>query len=179
MLAFGSSFLRFGLVSSLLIIAIRCLVVIIVVVVIVVVVELVGILLSVVHVVAFFTQKSFSSEPVDGVGDQLLLDLFAQVVVELKAFLGVGSDGVLGFGDLWGRKEVEEGFRGNGDLDDTRLFGVCMELSIKSDLTQMPFTMGRRLTLVALLFAFMANSQVFAGLPLDLVALSMIVHDLG
>jgi 16S rRNA G1207 methylase RsmC len=52
--------------------------------------------------------KGFASEPIDGTGNDLLLDVLSELIVELKALLDVGC----GFGFLcrglgW-LEEVEE-----------------------------------------------------------------------
>lgn len=69
--------------------------------------------------------QSLSGEPVDGAGDQLLLDVLTELVVELEALLNVGGSIIvlLAWCVGWG-EEVEEGLGGNGLLDDTRLFCV-------------------------------------------------------
>ena len=57
--------------------------------------------------------QSFTSEPVDGAGNELLLDILAELVVKLEAFFNIRSRVVLlGIiiigGRLWGREEVEK-----------------------------------------------------------------------
>jgi len=56
-----------------------------------------------------FMRKCFTSEPVNSTWDQLLLDLFANLVVQLQPLFDVFSDlflFVLRW--LWRREEVEE-----------------------------------------------------------------------
>jgi hypothetical protein len=50
--------------------------------------------------------QSLASEPVDGTGDELLLDVLAELVVELETLLDVRGSIVLLI--LWGRGWVEE-----------------------------------------------------------------------
>lgn len=72
--------------------------------------------------------ESLSGEPVNGAGDQLLLDVLAELVVELEALLNVrGSVIVLLAGCVGWGEEVEERLGRDGLLDDTRLFCVCFD----------------------------------------------------
>lgn len=78
------------------------------------------------HVVTELLElKGFTGEPVDGTGNELLLDVFTELVVELKALLDIAGDGIVVIGGgLWGREEVEEGFGGHADLDNAGLLGA-------------------------------------------------------
>ena len=64
------------------------------------------VLVEVVH--AVLELKSLAGEPVDGAGNELLLDVFSKLVVELKTLLNVGGSIVLILGRAWGVEEVEE-----------------------------------------------------------------------
>lgn len=80
--------------------------------------------------------QSLTGEPVDGTGNQLLLDILTQLVVQLQALLNVASNGLVII-DRWlrGGEEVEEGLGGHADLDNAGLLGVCGksgEVRIKS-----------------------------------------------
>jgi hypothetical protein len=70
--------------------------------------------------------QGLAREPVNGTRDKLLLDVFAQLVVELETVLDVerGLLVVLCRG-LRRREEVEERLGRDGLFDDTGLLGVC------------------------------------------------------
>jgi hypothetical protein len=90
---------------------------------------LIFVVLEVLHVTAHTLElTSLAGEPVDGTGNELLLDVLTELVVELQALLEIQGVLVLlievGRG-LGGSEEVEEAFRGNSALDDTGLLGVC------------------------------------------------------
>lgn len=74
--------------------------------------------------------EGLPGEPVNGAGDQLLLDVLTELVVELEALLNVGGGIIilLTWCVGWG-EEVEERLGGNGLLDDTRLFCVYFDSS--------------------------------------------------
>jgi len=78
--------------------------------------------------VQFLELKSLSSEPIDRTGDELLLDILSQLIVQFEAFLNIRCSiiVVLVCGSLWWREEVEEGLRGDGLLNDTGLLGICV-----------------------------------------------------
>ena len=70
--------------------------------------------------------QRLASEPVDGAGDELLLDVFAELVVELQLRFDLLVDLLFVILRWRGRvEEVEEGWRGNGLLDDAGLLCVC------------------------------------------------------
>lgn len=69
--------------------------------------------------------ESLAREPVNGTGDKLLLDVLAELVVELQALLDIGCRIVVVLGWwLWWREEVEERFGWNGLLYDPGLLCV-------------------------------------------------------
>ena len=72
--------------------------------------------------------EGLPGEPVNGAGNQLLLDVLTELVVELEALLDVGSGIIvlLAWCVGWG-EEVEEGLGGDGLLDDTGLFCVWFD----------------------------------------------------
>jgi hypothetical protein len=75
--------------------------------------------------------KSLAGEPVDSAGDELLLDVLTELVVELEALLDVGGGIVvlLVLGRARGVEEVEERLCGNGLLDNAGLLCVCLGLA--------------------------------------------------
>lgn len=75
--------------------------------------------------------KSLSSEPVDGTWNELLLDVLAELVVELQALLDVGGGIVIILlsWDRWWGEEVEERLGWDGLLDDAGLLGVYVRVS--------------------------------------------------
>jgi len=76
--------------------------------------------------VEFLKGKGLASEPVDGAGNELLLDILTELVVELQTLLDIGSSIVILIGRGLGRREeVEERLGRYRLLDDTRLLGVC------------------------------------------------------
>jgi hypothetical protein len=82
--------------------------------------------LALVEVLNVLILQSLAGEPVDGAGNELLLDVLAKLVVELETLLNVGGSIILiVLRGLWGVEEVEERLRGDGLLDDARLLGVC------------------------------------------------------
>jgi len=70
--------------------------------------------------------KSLSSEPINRTGDELLLDILSQLIVEFKTFLDIRCSiiVVLVCRCLWRREEVEEGFGRDSLLDNTGLLGI-------------------------------------------------------
>jgi len=80
--------------------------------------------ISLVEVVDALVLESFARKPVDGARDQLLLDVFAELVVELKTLLDVFSGLLVVRGRGGRREEVEEGFGGDGLLYKTGLLSV-------------------------------------------------------
>jgi hypothetical protein len=85
------------------------------------------------HVIIHLLElKSLTSKPIDSTGDQLLLNVLPQLVVELQAFLDV-SGSIIIILICWRLRrgeEVEEGLGWNGLLDNSGLLGVCEILSI-------------------------------------------------
>ena len=70
--------------------------------------------------------KRLTSKPVDGMGNELLLDILAKLVVKLEALLDVGSSIVVALGRVLRRgEEVEERLSGNSLLNNTGLLGSC------------------------------------------------------
>lgn len=74
--------------------------------------------------------EGLASEPVNGVGNELFLDILAQLVVQFKALFNLGTDVEVGILLIflrgrcgWG-KEVEERLGGYSFLDNTSLLGV-------------------------------------------------------
>jgi hypothetical protein len=96
--------------------------IILVIILIVKLIKLIGI-----HIVTkFFELKGLASEPVDGAGDKLLLDIFSELVVEFETLLDIRSDGIIVIrGGLRGGEEVEKGLCWYCNLDNTSLFCVC------------------------------------------------------
>jgi hypothetical protein len=82
-------------------------------------------------IVQLLELKSLASKPVDSTGDQLLLNIFAELVVKLKALLDVASGivRILLGGRLGGVEEVEERLGLDGLLDNASLLGVCTLVS--------------------------------------------------
>lgn len=73
--------------------------------------------------------KSLTSEPVDGTGDKLLLDILTELVVKLEALLdvGLGILIVVVAGSLGRGEEVEERLCGDCLLHDTGLLSVWID----------------------------------------------------
>lgn len=70
--------------------------------------------------------KGLTSEPVDGTGDELLLDILTELVIELKTLLDIGGGGLVVISrGLRGGEEVEERLGRNGLLDNAGLLGGC------------------------------------------------------
>lgn len=104
---------------------VRLLVLIAVLAQVILVVILVEVLLVKVILVQLLKCESLSSKPVDSTRNQLLLDVLAELVVELQALLDVGSSVVVILGRcLGGREEVEEGLGGDGLLHNASLLCV-------------------------------------------------------
>lgn len=85
-------------------------------------------------IVQLLELKSLTGKPVDSTGDQLLLDVLAELVVKLKALLDV-TGGVIVLllgGRLGGVEEVEERLGLDSLLDNASLLGVCNILSVGS-----------------------------------------------
>ena len=76
--------------------------------------------------VQFLELKSLSSEPVNRTRNELLLDVFSQLIVEFKTFLDIRCSVIVVFvcWCLWWREEVEEGFCWNSLLNNTGLLCV-------------------------------------------------------
>ena len=73
--------------------------------------------------------ECLAREPVNGTGDELLLDVLAQLVVQLQAVLDVGRGIIILLcRGLRGREEVEKGVGRDSLLDDAGLLGVCAVL---------------------------------------------------
>jgi hypothetical protein len=96
-----------------------------VVLVIILVFEILGIEIILIN---SLVDESFTGEPVDGTGNELLLDVLTELVVELQELLDLRSDVIIllvvlrrGLG--W-REESEEGLSRNRLLNDTGLLGV-------------------------------------------------------
>ena len=108
------------------IILVRLLLIFIILVIILIIV-LVVLIIKVLEVILIelLESEGLAGEPVDGAGNELLLDVFPELVVELETLLDVGSSivVVLNRGLGWG-EEVEERLCGDGLLDDTGLLGV-------------------------------------------------------
>jgi len=113
--------------------------------------------LSIFGILKFFKCQSFASEPVNGAGDELLFDVLTQLIVKLEPLFNIRGDIVFVSRCDWRSEEVEEGFRGDGLLDDSGLLGV----------------------LVSLFLAFNSDSEILACLPVDLVAFRMIVDEVA
>lgn len=70
--------------------------------------------------------EGLASEPVDGAGNKLLLDILTELVVELKTLLDIGGGGLIVIsGGLRGGEKVEERLGRNGLLDNASLLGGC------------------------------------------------------
>lgn len=80
---------------------------------------------ALVVVVELLELKSLAGEPVDSTGDELLLDILAELVVQLQTLLDVGRDLVIivGRGLGW-REKVEEGLGRDRLLDNAGLLRV-------------------------------------------------------
>lgn len=93
----------------------------VIIILIVLVLELV--LIEVVH--AGLELQSLAGEPVDGARDELLLDVLTQLVVKLELGLDLLVDLLIIITwRLCRVEEVEEGWCGDGLLDNARLLGV-------------------------------------------------------
>ncbi|KAK8432792.1 hypothetical protein IWX49DRAFT_105021 [Phyllosticta citricarpa] len=80
---------------------------------------------ALVVVIHLLKLESLAGEPVNGARNELLLNVLAELVVELEALLNVRRDLVIVFARSLGwRKEVEERLGGNRLLDDAGLLGV-------------------------------------------------------
>lgn len=136
-------------------------VLIIVILIIVLIIVLLIILIIVLKIVivlvtAILVLEGLASEPVNGAGDDTVLELLAQTVVSLKLLINVLillDILVLVLGGNWGSEEGEEGLGGDSLLDDTGLVSA----------------------LVTLLLGLNGDGHVLALLPLDLGALGMVV----
>lgn len=80
---------------------------------------------ALVVVIELLELKSLAGEPVDSTGDELLLDILAELVVQLQTLLDVGRDLVIivGRGLGW-REKVEERLGGDRLLDNAGLLRV-------------------------------------------------------
>lgn len=107
------------------VILVGLLVLIAVVAEVVLVILLIEVLLIKVILIHLLESEGLSSKPVDGTGNQLLLDVLTQLVVKLEALLDVGSGVIIVLGwCLGGREEVEERLGGDSLLDNAGLFCV-------------------------------------------------------
>jgi hypothetical protein len=70
--------------------------------------------------------KSLSSKPIDRTGDELLLDVLSQLIVEFKTLLDIRCSIVIVLicRCLWRREEVEERFCWDRLLNNTGLLRV-------------------------------------------------------
>lgn len=70
--------------------------------------------------------KSLTGEPVDGAGNELLLDVLTELVIQLETLLDIGLSILLIVvaGSLRRGEEVEERLGGNSLLDNAGLLGV-------------------------------------------------------
>jgi hypothetical protein len=85
--------------------------------------------LSLFKVVQLLELEGFACEPVDSTGNQLLLNILSELVIQLKTLLNVGGTGfIIGWRLRWG-EEVEEGFARYGLTDYTGLLGVWLYVS--------------------------------------------------
>lgn len=76
--------------------------------------------------IEFLKGEGLASEPVDGAGDKLLLDILTELVVELKTLLDIGGGGLIVISRSLRRgEEVEERLGRNGLLDNAGLLGGC------------------------------------------------------
>ncbi len=108
-------------------ILLRLILIIVVLADIIVVLVILVVELAKVIVIKLLEGEGFTSEPVDSPRDQLLLDIFAQLVVELQAVLDIGSRVVVLVARRLGRgEEVEEGLGRDRLLDDAGLLGGCV-----------------------------------------------------
>jgi len=78
-----------------------------------------------VELIELLKLQRFASEPIDGTRDQLLLDVFAELVVEFETLFDIGRCVLVAFGRWFGRGEkVEEGLARNSLADNASLLGV-------------------------------------------------------
>ena len=76
-------------------------------------------------VIELFVTEGLASEPVDGTGNQLLLDVLPELIIELQSLLKVRFDLlVLARRLLWRRKEVEERLSRDSLPDHAGLLGI-------------------------------------------------------
>ena len=69
--------------------------------------------------------QSLTREPIDGAGNELLLDVLAELVVKLELGLDIVVNLLIVLGrGAGGVEEVEERRSGDGLLDDAGLLGV-------------------------------------------------------
>lgn len=102
------------------------LVILVVTSVIVIVIVLILIKVAQLLLVKLLVSKSLAGEPVDGPRNQLLLDILAELVVELETLLDIRRGVVIVIGGGLRRgEEVEEGLGGNGLLNNADLLGGC------------------------------------------------------
>ena len=127
------------------------------------------------RLVAVLELESLAGEPIDGTGDDLLLELLAELVVDLEAvveLLKLVLVDVLVLEGLWRRRlgraeEVEERVDVDGLADDTSAAGGYCQCVCGSE--------AIRRTLVALLLDLDLLCQVLVLLPLDLSANGSVV----
>jgi hypothetical protein len=99
----------------------------IIILVIVLIIVLVVLIIKVLEVILIVLLESegLAGEPIDGAGNELLLDVLPELVVELETLLDVGSSIVVILNRGLGRgEEVEERLCRNGLLDNAGLLGV-------------------------------------------------------
>lgn len=107
------------------IVLVRLLVLITVITEVIILLVILEVLLVKVFLIKLLESESLTREPVDGTRNQLLLDILAQLVVQLEALLNVGCSILVVLSRCLGRgEEVEERLCWNGLLDDAGLLRV-------------------------------------------------------
>lgn len=82
--------------------------------------------ITLLHVVHFLELKSFASKPVNSTGNELLLDILAQLVIKFEALLNITCSIIIiiiGW-CLRRREEVEERIRWYSLLDNSSLLSI-------------------------------------------------------
>jgi hypothetical protein len=116
------------------IVLIGLLLIIVILVIIVVVVLIILIKVLQIVLIELLKGKSFARKPVNGTWNKLLLDVLAELVVELQTLLDIGGGIIVLLGrGLRGGEEVEEGLGGDGLLDDAGLLGGYLKLLSADD----------------------------------------------
>jgi hypothetical protein len=107
------------------IILVRLLILVTILAQIILIVVILKVLLVEILLVHLLEGEGLTGKPVNGAGNELLLDVLTKLVVELEALLDVGGGVIvlLTWCVGWG-EEVEEGLGGDGLLNDTGLFCV-------------------------------------------------------